>query len=231
MWYSVMQRIESCWQEASNIAWWAFWRGRAVEGKTGGDGKENMIFRCVSNIHVLQAGQDRRRRQNICRIWDSWKKWTLLLVLCSSIFTYLSNCLSVYLLICLSVYLSIYASMYGTICIGDGVDWSRPFDLFLCWRSKGAERWESWNFEGRRATFVTGWQRHTWCLSFKLIFHTRAQLLVATLQKETWHIWHAMRFCQYAEYIWVSCWKLHLSQVLIMSDLYSKGERENQCAR
>jgi len=196
-----------------------------------GEGKENMMLGSLSNIHVLQAGQERRRRKNICRICDSWKKWTLPLVLCSSMFIYLSNCLSVCLSIYLSVYVFIYASMYGTICIGDGVDWSSPFDLFLCRRSKGADRWESWNFEGRRATFVTGWQRPAWCLIFEVIFHTRAQLLVATLQKETWHIWHAMRFCQYAEYIWVACWKLHLSQVLIISDLIIKrAKRKSMCS-
>jgi len=45
-------------------------------------------------------------------------------------------CLSfaaVYLPIYLSVNLSICLSIYGTICIGDGVNWSRPFDISFCW--------------------------------------------------------------------------------------------------
>jgi len=40
-----------------------------LKTKRRGEGKENMILRCVSNIYVLQAGQERRRRKNVCRIW------------------------------------------------------------------------------------------------------------------------------------------------------------------
>ena len=120
---------------------------------------------------------------------------------------------AVHLAVCVSVYPSICLSIYGTINMGDGVDCSRPFNLLLGRKSKGADRRQCLKFKGRRARFVTGWPRSTGWLIFEVIFHTRAQSWVATLQKETWHKWHAMRFCQYAEYIWVSCWKLDLSQV------------------
>jgi hypothetical protein len=42
-----------------------------LKRKRTGEGKENMILGSLSNIHVLQAGQERRRRKNICRICDS----------------------------------------------------------------------------------------------------------------------------------------------------------------
>jgi len=68
-----------------------------LKRKRKGEEKENMILSCVSNIHVLQAGQERNRRKNICGIWDSWMKWTLQLVRCSSTFGCVCVCLSVYL--------------------------------------------------------------------------------------------------------------------------------------
>ena len=42
-----------------------------LKRKRRGEGKDYMMLRCVSNTHVLQAGQERRRWENICRIWES----------------------------------------------------------------------------------------------------------------------------------------------------------------
>jgi len=53
---------------------------------------------------------------------------------------YLTIYLTVYLSICLPVYPSICLSIYGTISMGDGVDCSKSFNLFLGRRSKGADR-------------------------------------------------------------------------------------------
>ena len=89
-----------------------------MEGKTGGEGKENMIFRCVSNIHVLQAGQDRGDGKTSAEYVTAERSEYCCLSFAA---VYLPIYLSVNLSICLPVYLSMEQCVLGMVSIGAGL--------------------------------------------------------------------------------------------------------------
>ena len=100
---SMLQRIAMCCSVLQCIAANPVLRGSVkysvvslLKTRRRGEGKENMILRCVSNVYVLQAGQERRRRKNICRIW-TWSFFlALALLMCIAVCCSMLQCVAVF---------------------------------------------------------------------------------------------------------------------------------------